>query len=153
GLLLGGADRPGELVAAVAGVAEDGLDVHRAAQERQGRVDLGGVTVAVLTLAAAGLGLVLALVAGNERAPAVPEDDAAVAEQLVGHQAVAAVAVVLVGGAVHAVVEARARVVGDQVGDDGLVRRLAGDLDALHEQADALPQRRLDLVPEAGHDA
>src|SRR5262249_32934734 len=66
-----------------------------------------------LRLAAAGL--LLLDVAEQERPPAVPEDDAAVAEDLIRDEAVAAVAVVLEVGAVHAVVVPVALVVGDQV--------------------------------------
>ena len=46
-------------------------------------------------------GLVLDLVGEQEREPAVPEDERAVAEDLVGDEAVAAVALVFPAGAVH----------------------------------------------------
>ena len=48
---------------------------------------------------------------------------------------------------------ADALVVGDEVGDDGLVAGLGGDLDALDEQADEPPGEALDLAPHGGEQA
>src|SRR5262245_12035077 len=74
-------------------------------------------------------------------------------ELLVGDEAEATVALMLVRGGIHAVVGTRALVTGGQVGDQRIVGALAGHLDALHEKAGEPPGDRLDLAPQAGNEA
>src|SRR5262249_16987610 len=94
-------------------------------------------------------GALLDRVVEQDGEPARPEDDAPHAVLLVGHQAESAVAMVLVVGAVHALVEARALASAEQVRDDCVVRRLAVNLDALDQEAGRAPDRAFDFRPAA----
>src|SRR5262249_38730911 len=133
--------------------AQQGFDVERAADVGDGRKDLGGAGVHRVLVGLAGLGPVLLFVAEDEGEPAVPEDDAATAEELVRDQSVAAAAVVLVESAVHPVIEPGLLVMGDQVRDEGVVGLLARQLDLLDEEVDEFPEESLDLAPATGEHA
>ncbi len=145
-------DRPRHVVPRRAGVAQQLFDVDRAANEDERGVNLHPGVVGVGVGLAAG-GLVLNLIGEQEREPAVPQDERAVAEHLVGDEAVAAVALVLPARAVHLVVVAGPLEVGDEERDERLVPRLGGHLDALDQQPGDAPREPLQLAPHAGHEA
>ena len=144
-------DRPRQIVPRHTGFANNFLDVERAAQERDRRIDLRHARWRIRrTARLAGRVLVFELIREHKREPAVPEDQHAAAEEFVRDQAVATVALVVPVGTVHAVVAARTLVVLDEIRHDRFVCGLRGDLDPLDEQTDDPPREALQLRPHTG---